>query len=196
MTIEQTVTVTRRKLTRMYDRYAREVLDGYFEEDDTDEKVLIVIKELPPAEVYQKMRDEHFTDTVANLVARASQKFQELADELRDWYENLPENFQMGEKAMRLEEAADALEQLEMPDVPESVANLAVLFLPERRSSSRSGRRDEATSILEHVQGAVRESQGENDGEVIDEKTELGSFLGELEGAILHAGNVEFPGMY
>lgn len=71
-------------------------------------------KQYPGATVEKKGRSQsradRFSDAVS-LVVDAKSEFEALSEELRSWYENLPENFQEGEKGQQLEEAADALDE-------------------------------------------------------------------------------------
>jgi len=46
-------------------------------------------------------------------VEQAAQDIEELKDELDEWYDNLPEAFQNGDKGSELQEAVDALEELQ-----------------------------------------------------------------------------------
>src|SRR3954471_4751791 len=97
--------------------------------------------------------------TVSGAVSDAFSALQSLGEELREWYDNLPEGLQGGSKGDALSEAADILEGLSEPDVPESVADVAVNYstLPSRRQSRRE-RRDEAVQLLAHAVDAVQES--------------------------------------
>lgn len=158
---------------------------------------------------------QHST-TVSGAVSDAFSALQSLGEELREWYDNLPEGLQGGSKGDALSEAADILEGLSEPDVPDSVAEVAVNYstLPSRRQSRRE-RRDEAVQLLAHAVDALQESidnaQSElNDLQSADEteandaaETALQEIVDEGESArdeiqqvIDEAEGVEFPGMY
>ena len=42
----------------------------------------------------------------------AKSEFESLRDELQDWYDNLPEQFQEGDKGQQLQDAVDTLEEV------------------------------------------------------------------------------------
>lgn len=47
-----------------------------------------------------------------DLASQAKEIAQDLATEMEEWYDNLPENFQNGDKGTRIEECKDALEEI------------------------------------------------------------------------------------
>lgn len=47
------------------------------------------------------------------MIEDAKSEVESLRDELQEWYDNLPEQFQNGSKGEEIQEAIDALEQLE-----------------------------------------------------------------------------------
>lgn len=56
-----------------------------------------------------KSRATRFEDA-QTLVSQAKDEFETLRDELQEWYDNLPENFQQGSKGEALQEAIQELE--------------------------------------------------------------------------------------
>lgn len=51
-------------------------------------------------------------DSVASTVTDCAQDVDELKDELQEWFDNLPEQFQSGDKGSELEEAIQQLEEI------------------------------------------------------------------------------------
>lgn len=52
-------------------------------------------------------------DAAYALVGDAATQVEELKDELQSWYDNLPENFQQGDKGEALQTAIDQLESIQ-----------------------------------------------------------------------------------
>jgi hypothetical protein len=65
-------------------------------------------------------------EAVQSDVTDAASEIESLKDELQEWYDNLPENFQNGEKGEQLQSAIDELETLH--DSLDEVANATVEF--------------------------------------------------------------------
>lgn len=59
-------------------------------------------------------------------VSQAQLEFESLRDELQEWYDNLPETFQGGDKGSQLEEAISSLEEL--IDACDSIGGTEVSF--------------------------------------------------------------------
>lgn len=72
-------------------------------------------KEFPEAtvsvSVYERpeSRADRFSEA-QGMVADAQSEFESLRDELQEWFDNLPEGFQQGDKGSALEEAIQELE--------------------------------------------------------------------------------------
>jgi hypothetical protein len=64
------------------------------------------------AEVLPRSRADRLA-AAESLVQDAASEVESLKDELQDWYDNLPENFQQGEKGSALEENIDYLDTLQ-----------------------------------------------------------------------------------
>jgi hypothetical protein len=194
--------VTIKKLKSLYGDHAEAVLGGdYLEYVPREKKGAIrtykVQRPLPTAEEFEELQRRQFTSTVAEAVGGAFMEIQELAMELSNWYENLPDSFKWGDKGEAIQEAANTLEGLEHPDVPEQVGAIKVYNPPVLNRSSRAARRDAAVSNLQTVIGALGEArakcQGGDDKLLSDE---INTLVSELETAVEEAEGVEFPGMY
>lgn len=136
------------------------------------------------------------TSTLAAAVADALESLHGLGEELQEWYDNMPENFQNGSKGEEVSEAADAIEQLaDSIDIPEALLELPVT-LPEfvsKRRKSRADRRDEECMVLGACVEALlafateQREQGEATQETDNVIGDIGAVIDEAEG-------VDFPG--
>ena len=122
--------------------------------------------------------------TLGELVSGACSELACLGEELRSWYDSMPENLQGADKGNTLEESAGTLEGLDEPDVPGDSEGLSVT-VQTRKATSRSARRDSACEGLRAAAEAVEEQIGE-----------LQTFHDDLESMADDAEGVEFPGMY
>jgi hypothetical protein len=165
---------------------------------------------------------EPTTYTVADAVENGVSELSQLRDELQDWYDNLPENFQSGEKGSQLEEAIGELDEADgfdnsalvdaQDDEGEPAAPSSLMFqfpASTKRRMSRADRCSEATALLRAAHERVQEWLGEQTAtltekeiseaasdainEAIDSVTEA---LDELTNLIDRAEGVTFPGMY
>lgn len=134
-----------------------------------------------------KRREPIKHDTsVEGAVSDAQSEIESLAEEMRSWYDNMPENFQNGDVGSRVSEAADTLEGISWPEAPEAVSSLPVSYTtPSRRRASRRERRDDATCAIDMAISVAREwAETEDAGwECIPE-----SERNRLEGDVKKAG--------
>ena len=132
--------------------------------------------------------------TVSGLIDEGLSELQSLGEEMRSWYDGMPENLQSGGKGETVSQSADTLENLPTEiEVPESAAEAEVVYhlpKPKKRPPSRATRRDAAVNLLEIAKGRLEELQQEQDEEDFDTP------INELDEAISAASDVEFPGMY
>jgi hypothetical protein len=130
--------------------------------------------------------------TVADAVSEAVEELAQLASEYRDWYDNLPEGPQGSAKGEAVSEAADQLEQLETPNLPDTVGNLPVtITVRPKNKPSRSYRAGEA---VDHIRTVCELLEAIPEGEDAHaEASELADALSEIVDAV---DGVEFPGMY
>ncbi len=185
----------------------------------------VAIGEVPTVEAYAKLRDLTYTMTAEDAASQAQSTFEELGDELRSWYDGMPENFQGGDKGTAVEEAAQVCEDLAGSDLTAApcIAQLPVCHLPGE-TSSRGDRCGEACSLLDDLAGACSDAidrlnvEGsempewatEDDGNVsYDEMTDeqkaahrskvieaLETLRDQAEEDKGNAEGIEFPGMY
>lgn len=131
--------------------------------------------------------------SVADAVSEAWGELEELGQEMREAFENTPESLQSGGVGEARGEAADALENLTEPDVPEKLGALEITFsqMPLKKKSSRADRRDQAVNTLDAVVTFLDDEEA-CEGEE-DERNQLRD---EIENLKDEAESVEFPGMY
>jgi hypothetical protein len=154
---------------------------------------------------------------VESAVQDAFSGMQELKDELQEWYDNLPENFQNGSKGEQLQEAMDAIDGVYEVDTPDAAQGLETQYMPVK-GRSRAARRDGFVAMLSAAADAARQHadflQGleyDEDGDEVDgsnpdapatederdtQVSELETFADEVENAVSEFEAVEFPGMY
>ena len=123
--------------------------------------------------------------------------FEELSGEMADWYGNLHENFQNGEKGQALEEAQSNLDDLyNRHSFPDDAAwrERIVVFLPHEESS-RADRCSAAAARLRTLEEAIEPiiATMATDHAEYDDLVELKD---ACEDCINDAENIEFPGMF
>jgi hypothetical protein len=180
-----------------------------------------VLADLPETKgEYDRMQQKRYTTTVDSLIADAFSEIEELANEMREAFDNTPESLQGSGAGEQRGEAADALESLhgDQPDVPDICTEIQVYFLPSKDTSSRSKRASAVQDMLSSAAGEIRsyiENYEEDEGEEKDQKKgeekgqkegeekkdapdmdELESLADKLEEIGEEVANVTFPGMY
>ncbi len=206
------------KLKNAYDGYVLQVIGNRLARLDQERTgkrrpaaKFKVKSELPDKDEYTKLKNAHFKTDPDSACDEAVTEIESLASEVRDWYDNMGENLQQSDKGSRLEEAADALESITVPDRPDGVQHISFVRYPALDTSSRGKRASECGDLLrssaEAVREFVEEHQKDNEdegtvdlggeaGEVTFNWSELESFADECEEAADEVDGVEFPGMY
>lgn len=150
----------------------------------------------------KKVKREPVTMSVEDAVSSACTDLTDLGQELRDWYDNLPENLQNGDKGSTLDEGASALESISEPSIPDALVaeaeGLGAVTVPHLRPrASRSARRDNAVCLLETSKQLIEDFLAEKpDDYAASSRDEMEQFVSEIEDVIGESENVEFPGMY
>lgn len=193
-------TITSRQLNKNYDKYAAIVLNDYLESLPHERKrgssrTYKLLKLLPTKEAYFELKIKKYTTTIQDLVSDAFSEFESLSSELQEWYDNLPEQFQNGDKGTTLQESSDTLSNLDIPDVSEEAGKIAVVFYPSLESNSRSSRCNEACDMLRTAMDVLRE-ESENEELSEEHREEMTELADSLESVIDCAEGVEFPGMF
>jgi len=149
------------------------------------------------------------TGTVSDAES-AIDSLKELGSECREIVDNASDGLKETQRIQTLEETADALEDLDMPDIPEAVAGLSFDYHVQEnrrkgRGPSRAVRRDNEVELLSACQSAVDQWVGERIAEIEeeggnpddhDEVQEAEQFSSELGDIISNAESAEFPGMF
>ena len=151
-----------------------------------------LLQQLPTKEEYLRLKEKYFTVSVQGLIEDAYGEFSSLAEELQDWYDNLPEQFQDGEKGEQLQEAIDQLQTVDLPDLNyELLDKLSqVTYIPAVDLASRQKRFDDAIGRLEAAYEELTEvTEDDGDEELLDYCQELASEIEEAKDL-----QVEFPG--
>ena len=144
-----------------------------------------------------KRQVENFT--VEAAVSAAFGELESLAEEMRSWYDNMPESFQNAERGERVGEAADTLEQIQAPELPKLLEErdiVEVSMYPVRKRASRADRRDWAVGLLDQAASMIRTLAEELEKEEGTEDDTLEGIADEIESAKDEAEQVEFPSMY
>lgn len=151
--------------------------------------------------------------SIDDAVSEAHSELQQLGEEMRESFDNTPENFQSSGVGEMRGEAADALENINELSVPSELEGIKVSWsVPVRspsklRKLSRADRRDDATSTLNAVVATLDEiadyEPEMKDGEPAGPRTyseeqveEARSFRDDVQNMIDEAEGVTFPGMY
>lgn len=187
------------KLRKTYDDYAPSVLCLYLEEKPRAkrEKRSFTIKhDLPSQEEYLRLKNQRYKISVENLIQDAYSEIESLAEEMREWFDNLPENLQGADKGCQIEEAADVLEGIDQISYPVDF-EIETVFYDSLNCSSRSDRCSESASKLRHAADSIRDYLVDEDNEVSEkDRDDLESFADEIENQADEMEGVEFPGMY
>lgn len=88
------------------EKIAQAIVDKYGKDKDGDDKACVSVRDATPP----SSRSDRFQEALGH-VGEAKAEFESLRDELQEWYDNLPENFQNGEKGEQLTAATEALEE-------------------------------------------------------------------------------------
>lgn len=139
--------------------------------------------------------------SIADAVSEVFGEFTELGEELRGWYDNMPEGPQSGDKGSEVDQAASDMEGIDEPDVPTDLQQIMLKFPPQsgRAPRSRADRRDAALYTLEQVLSELERALEGNmtiGGVVIPAgiKAEVEQLKTELDDAKDKAEAVDFPG--
>ena len=152
----------------------------------------------------KKIQMVELKSSVSGLIDEGLQELQSLGEEMRSWYDNMPESFQNGDKGSMVDESASALENIATEvDVPEEGdVEVTHTHRPMKRKASRADRRDHAVGMLtaakerlEELRDEQIEAEVDPDDQGVDE-VDYDSAIDELDNIIGEAEGVEFPGMY
>lgn len=194
--------VTGQALKKRYDAYFDRVLSDFLDRQDRAKKgervKYLVVKDLPGRDEYLALRNQRFSVSAYGLIVDAYIIIQELADEMQEAYDNMPESLQQGDVGQRREEAANILSDLACnePDQPTILEKITTVFLPHLDTSSRAKRASDAVDMLTSAALAIREYTEEAKPGKGDEADSLDDVADHIENDASELENVEFPGMY
>lgn len=139
--------------------------------------------------------DVDINTTVEAAIPDALAEFETLGEEMRDWFDNMPESLQGGSKGDEVSEAADALEDLgSVDEVPEAVKALPVQYTERQAKKSRAARNDYACTLL---RAAIEQIDHWLDDNVKHaDHDDVEQFRDEVQDILDNAEGVTFPGMY
>lgn len=144
-----------------------------------------------------------YEGTVASAVNDAFNVIEELANEMREAFDNTPESLQSSGAGEARGDAADTLEQISEPDIDEAIAEVPVVFnyAPLNRRASRSDRLGDglrsAYAAVEALEKLVEEKLPEDGDKIGDlDANDVRNVIDEIQGMIDEAESVNFPGMY
>lgn len=135
-----------------------------------------VVANMPTLSEYQELKRKRFTETADKLMEQAYGEISNLTEEMRSWYDNLPEGLKSSSRGEAIDEAANDLENISKQYSIELMTKINVYHLPELDGTSRSKRAAEASSILRDVSSAIQsflETQKIEDVEDIELKEAL-----------------------
>lgn len=138
--------------------------------------------------------------SIVDAVSEAFGDIESLAEEMREAYDNTPESLQQSGVGERRGEAADNLESISAPDVPDSLSAFEVTLVRVQRTASqmrklsRSDRRDDAVQTLDDVIQRLDELVETGSSQEIRDDAE--GLRDELDNVKSEAEAVEFPGMF
>lgn len=144
--------------------------------------------------------------TVGDAINTMCSGIESLGQELRDWYDNMPENMQGGSKGDEVDEAATTLEDISEPDVPASIKDFPLSFraLPLLKRATRSDRLDDflsygrqAIEVIEaRIEGLAVRDPARTEEDQQEEIDAMETLRDETQQCIDDAENVSFPGAY
>lgn len=156
-----------------------------------------------------------FDVCIADALDNGKSQLEELRDEVRDVYDNMPESLQGGDRGQRLEECASTLDEVDNVTLCDELSNSSrddgtdalggVRFTHvdgSKRRMSRAARRDEAVALLRDALDAIQQALDEDDdrpkGEqrYVEQRDEIESTVDEVTSLCDAAESADFPGMY
>lgn len=141
------------------------------------------------------------TTSILGAIEEALSTSEELRDELQNWFDNLPEQFQEGSKGDELQEAIDALEEgisnLEdaqnsgVTALHEYTIEYSAKVYPKSTYWSRAKRLEQATEALQAVPTEAPEDLTISE----DDSDEAQQLLDDVQTALDSLQSVTFPAM-
>jgi Protein of unknown function (DUF3102) len=148
------------------------------------------------AEAKARKRPATVKGKLSDIVSNSYDELIQLGEEMREWADNTVEHFSQTEKYQTVEAAADTLENIDMPSVPEALAVIEIEYTPApNKRTSRANRCAYACYMLTQAKEALdRLIEMPDTREEI--KAQVEALGDEIENITTEVGEVEFPGMY
>lgn len=131
----------------------------------------------------KKSKPEPKTFSVTDAIDDANSVIDELAEEMRNWADSMPENMHGGDKHGQIEESADALESIDKPDGSDLDDETQKIMVSHVMSSgrrvSRSDRCSDAVALYDLVTSELRERQTELEEAAEELEAEVGKRAAE-----------------
>lgn len=139
--------------------------------------------------------------TLPDAIDEAFCEIEALAQEMRDWADNLEEKFSETQKYQTVDSTADTLENMTNPmegidDADRAWLNELVIVgfqdpTPRRAGYSRADRCAQSCDLLDRVSGILEDYKGPEARETI-----ANDLYGDVEAMVQECQGVEFPGAY
>ena len=132
---------------------------------------------------------------LGDMVSNACSELEELGSELRDWASGMEgTGLENTEKYSTVSEAADALENINAPDVPKELQEIELSYSQavnknKKAGPSRAVRLENACNLLSAVVDHL-------DGDEFQENQEAQDFMEEVANVRDEVEGVEIPGMF
>lgn len=154
----------------------------------------------------RKKKMNKVSTTVGDAVSTFFSEVETLGSEMRDWADNMPEAKQSSSKYDEVSEAADALENVSEPDVPEVCSDVMVEFevsaakVYQSRSVRLYGAIQYGREAIEVVQTMIDDNPKDDGksgvGYSAEQVQEMTTLIDEINEMIDSVEGIEFPGMY
>lgn len=144
-----------------------------------------------------KLKFRPLTAPLADAIASAYEGIDNLAEEMDNWASGMEEgNLANSEKCQLAREAADSLQNVSQPDVPEFLQETDVYWNEQvKRNEPRWLRLANIVQCLQAVVEKLSElSEDESTKE--EQREEIDQLKDEVESTLSDIESVEFPGMF
>lgn len=148
----------------------------------------------------RKTRIVSIDSTVGALLTEAFGEVEDLANEMAEWRDNMPESLQGSDKYERVSECAEMLENQhsEDPGAPtDEVSSLPCSYNESKKGkkSSRQMRLTNATAKMDAAREAMQQYFDELPDDEAEENTDLKDLIEKIEEIVNELEQVDFPGM-
>jgi hypothetical protein len=200
-TTSSSIVLTRSALTKRYDAYAPQVLSPLLHPLPRHRGVQqkYQLTRLPDPNEYKALKELRFTFDVTDLIDQSLEALNDLASELRDRFDNMPDALQNSDKGSSIDSAASSLENLSAPDAPKLPVGLELktVFYPSLDLDTQGKRWTNAVEMLSHAVDFLHDwsSQDSNIQTYGDEfVSSVANYADEVQNLNDEVMGVEMPG--